>query len=231
MGTMDTGDTVGMARAGGAGEVVLLLHGLWMNRLAMWPLAHALGREGFATVSPNYRSMLGAPRENLDRVAALAAAMPARRIHLVGHSLGGLLALELLQRQSLEAQAAAGRRFGRAVLLGAPVAGCEAGRVMSAHALGRRLLGETMPLWNAPPVLAVPRGCEVGVITGTRRVGLGSMLMRLAGANDGVVRVEETRIPGLADHRVLPVSHSGMLLSRQVARQCAAFLRQGRFAP
>ena len=211
-------------------EVVLLLHGLWMNHLAMWPLAHALEGEGFATLSPNYRSMLGTPQENLDRVAALVTSLQARRIYLVGHSLGGLLALALLQRQSQEERAGTRRRLGRAVLLGAPVAGCEAGRAMSGHAFGRWLLGETMPLWNAAPVPAVPVGCEVGVIAGTRRVGLGGMAVHLEGANDGVVQVEETRIPGLADHRVLPVSHSGMLLSREVARQCAAFLRQGKFA-
>ncbi len=211
--------------------MVVLLHGLWMNHLAMWPLAHALEREGFVTTSPNYRSMLGTPQENLDRVAALVAAMPARRVHLVGHSLGGLLALGLLQRRSQSAHAGAGPRLGRAVLLGAPVAGCEAGRVLSGHMLGRWLLGETAPLWNAAPILAVPSGCQVGVIAGTRQVGLGRMVVQLEGANDGVVRVEETRLPGRADHRVLPVSHSGMLLSRQVARQCALFLRHGKFEP
>ena len=34
---------------------------------------------------------------------------------------------------------------------------------------------------------------------------------------------------GLADHLVLPVSHTGMLISATVARQCLAFLRRGRF--
>ena len=86
-------------------------------------------------------------------------------------------------------------------------------------------------MWNAAPILAVPSGCQVGVIAGMRQVGLGRMVVQLEGANDGVVRVEETRLPGLADHRVLPVSHSGMLLSRQVARQCALFLRHGKFEP
>ena len=54
--------------------------------------------------------------------------------------------------------------------------------------------------------------------------------MSLPGDNDGVVTIEETRIPGLADHIVLPVSHSGMLFSGDVADQTANFLRQGKFA-
>ena len=48
--------------------------------------------------------------------------------------------------------------------------------------------------------------------------------------HDGAVAVEETRLPCARDHIVLPVSHSGMLLSQAVAEQAAAFLRDGRFA-
>jgi hypothetical protein len=44
------------------------------------------------------------------------------------------------------------------------------------------------------------------------------------------VLVEETRHPRLADHLVMPVAHSEMLVSRAVATQVAAFLGTGRFA-
>ena len=36
-------------------------------------------------------------------------------------------------------------------------------------------------------------------------------------------------MPGLADHLVMDVSHSGMLTSRKVAHQTDIFLRTGRF--
>jgi hypothetical protein len=45
-----------------------------------------------------------------------------------------------------------------------------------------------------------------------------------------VVSVAETRVPGMRDHLVLPVSHSGMLVSAAVARHICAFLREGAFA-
>ena len=48
--------------------------------------------------------------------------------------------------------------------------------------------------------------------------------------NDGVVAIEETRHPQLADHLVMRVAHSEMLVSSAVARQVAAFLESGRFA-
>jgi hypothetical protein len=92
------------------------------------------------------------------------------------------------------------------------------------------LLGAALPQWTpaeAPPTL---RRIETGAIAGTRRFGVGSLLLRLPRRNDGVVMVDETVLPGMADHLVLPVSHSGILVSRRVADEVAAFLRTGRFA-
>lgn len=214
-----------------APDTVLLLHGLWMNRFAMLPLARALKRAGFATLEPSYPSMRGNLQDNVDALALqldafcrnlpASAAMP--RIHIVGHSLGGLLALALLQREPVDP------RLGRVVLLGSPVAGCSAARDFATYPGGEWLLGETTPLWERLPMPDIPAGREVGAIAGTRRIGLASLLVGIEGEHDGVVRVEETRLPGLADHRVLPVSHTGMLLSAEVAAQCVAFLRHGRF--
>ena len=206
------------------GDAVLVLHGLWMNRFAMLPLVRAFKHAGFAPLAPTYRSMQSTLAENVERLARQIASLSARRIHLVGHSLGGLLALALLQRQPVEEP-----RLGRVVLLGAPVAGCASARALAGHAGGRWLLGNSVPLWSRPPLQAVPQGREVGAIAGSRRIGLARLVIGMAGEHDGVVHIEETRIPGLADHLLLPVSHSGMLLSAAVAAQCVAFLRDGRF--
>ncbi|MGA7985425.1 MAG: hypothetical protein WCA01_09640, partial [Burkholderiales bacterium] len=70
----------------------------------------------------------------------------------------------------------------------------------------------------------------LGIVAGALPFGLGRTLGRLPGANDGVVCVDETRIEGAAAFTVLPVSHSGMLLSARAARELQAFLETGRFA-
>jgi hypothetical protein len=44
-----------------------------------------------------------------------------------------------------------------------------------------------------------------------------------------VVAVEETQLAGASDHIVLPISHTGMLLSAAVAHQAAYFLQHGGF--
>lgn len=91
-------------------------------------------------------------------------------------------------------------------------------------------MGNSLALWQQAMPLAIPAGCEVGSLAGTEPVGLGPLFVTLEGDNDGVVRVAETRLPGLADHLVMAVSHTGMLFEPEVARQCARFLLDGRFA-
>src|SRR5436189_119017 len=70
---------------------------------------------------------------------------------------------------------------------------------------------------------------ELGCIAGTRSVGLGRFFARFDEDCDGTVGVSETKLPGHKAHLTLPVSHMGMLLSADVARQVGAFLDLGRF--
>ena len=72
-------------------------------------------------------------------------------------------------------------------------------------------------------------GRELGVIAGDRAAGMGRLLGAMEEPSDGTVAVSETELPGATDSLRLHVSHSGMVFSREVARQVAAFLRAGRF--
>jgi hypothetical protein len=68
------------------------------------------------------------------------------------------------------------------------------------------------------------------MIAGTRRLGMGRFLAKLPLPNDGVVCLDETRMPGLRDHLTMPVSHTGMIVSAGVTRQVCNFLELGYFA-
>ena len=71
---------------------------------------------------------------------------------------------------------------------------------------------------------------ELGIVAGSQPIGVGQLLAAFDEENDGTVAVSETRMPGAADHIVLPVSHLGMLVSARVARETGTFLTQGRFS-
>lgn len=204
-------------------ERVVLVHGLWMNSMALYPLRTRLAGCGFAVESFGYASVARTPQQNALALARFIAARPESPPLLVGHSMGGALIL-----QALKQVPDLGVR--RAVLLGAPVAGSAAGRRLSHTAGGRWMLGRSQPLWEEGRIPDAPPGVAVGVIAGSMPIGLGRILTRLPKPHDGVVTLEETRIRGAADSLVMRVNHTGMILSAEVARQVCAFLKHGRFA-
>jgi len=204
-------------------EAVLLLHGLWMNRLAMIYLARKLERAGFAARAIGYWSIFDPMDANVARLARVVSSTDASRVHLVGHSLGALVALRYLQK-------GADARVGRAVLLGPPLAGCRAAIALQRIPGGRRLLGESLSVWNQPFETAFDPRYEVGVIAGTRPLGTSCLFTRLPKPNDGVVCVDETLLPAARDRLEIFVSHSGMLIDARVARATIAFLSKGKFA-
>lgn len=199
---------------------MLLLHGVWMRGATLWPLARRLRRVGFAAETFDYASLLRGPAPSVDRLATRLLALGPGPVHLVGHSLGGLVALETVA-------AYAGLPPGRIVCLGSPLAGSSAARGLARRRLGF-WLGRSATLLKAG-LHALPPGREVGVLAGDHAVGLGQVFGGFEGPNDGTVAVWETRLPGLADHLVLRASHTGLLLDRRVPGLVAGFLRTGRF--
>src|SRR5580765_2706436 len=145
---------------------VILAHGLWVPGLVMQPLAARLARAGFRCHNFSY---LGARRPlevHADRLARLADDIgPA---HFVGHSLGGLVILEALQRRPRTAA-------GRVVLLGTPARGCYAGRRIARYPAGRWFLGESEDLWREGCAARWTRPEALGVIAGSLPFGLGRL--------------------------------------------------------
>ena len=201
----------------------VLVHGLWTHGLIMEPQRCWLAGAGFDAVTYSYPSVRLTLTENADRLARFAATLGAPLVHWVGHSLGGILILRMLGRE-------AALPPGRIVLLGSPCADTHSGRTLARHSLGARMLGRSVGEWIDSVKPARYDGREIGVIAGTRGVGLGRLVAPdLPQPNDGAVAVSETQLAAACDRVELPVSHTGMLFSRQVSRQVRAFLRAGRF--
>lgn len=203
---------------------VLLLHGIWMSGLEMSLLRRRLTREGFKVEVFRYPSLRLTPGGNAARLQRHIQGTGYGCLHLVAHSLGGLVLLNLFYYFPAQPP-------GRVVLLGAPVRGSGVARVLASRAWLRPLLGrsgrdgllEGAPAWDGARPL--------GVIAGTGGIGIGRLIGGLEGESDGVVSVSETRIGNAADSRLLPCNHMGLLLDARVARDTAVFLREGRFPP
>lgn len=206
--------------------VVVYVHGLWLTgREGGWlrrRLAQDLGAE---TVAFSYPSVVGDTTANARALQEFLGAISAENLHLVGHSLGGLVILKYF-----EEGAAAQLPPGRVVLMGSPLRGSRAARGLARVPFGKKILGR-----SAGEELLTPRDRgwegmrEIGVIAGDLGVGLGRLVGTGSEPSDGTVLVEETRLDGATDHLVMRVSHSGMLFSAAVAKQAGVFLRTGAF--
>lgn len=199
---------------------VILLHGIWMVGATMRWLASRLRSAGFEPEIFSYHSVVGGPAAALPKLASsLRDGGPA---HLVGHSLGGLLAVQALDAED------GGLPVSRVVCLGTPLCGSRAADVLGRNPLTVLYMGRSAGVLR-DGCASWPPGREVGMIAGRVPRGLGALLAGFDGEHDGTVSVEETRTPGLADHVVVDASHSGLLLSREAAVQTVHFLGSGRF--
>jgi len=203
---------------------IVLVHGVWNTGLEATLLRRRLAALGAAGVRQfRYRSVRDGVDRSAERLEAFLARIDADALHLVGHSLGGLVILRLLETRAVPPP-------GRVVLLGVPVRGSAAAQGVAAWPGGRWLLGR-----SAAEALLAPRerrwnvDREIGVLAGTGGVGIGRLLARLEPPHDGTVTVAETEIAGATDRIVLPVTHSGMLFSAAVAQCVARFVETGRF--
>ena len=202
-------------------EEIVLVHGLWFGSWAMFRLARKLESAGFVVRRINYRTTRAGLIDHARRLHEFAQQSEAPVQHFVGHSLGGLVILKMLNIYDDTAP-------GRVVFLGSPLSGSQVARKSSRIPGAATLLGKIeTALQEGYPVL--PNGREAGMIAGSKSIGLGWLVGGTGGPGDGTVAIAETVAEGLEDHEGLPVTHTGMLYSAEVAEKTAKFLESGRF--
>jgi len=203
---------------------VVYVHGLWMSGIESIWLRRSLARQrGYRLQVFRYASVRSPLAEIIAALRDTIAAIDAPQVHLLGHSLGGLLIQRCLARYPM-------RQPGRVVFLGSPVAGSRAAQRLARAGLGRAALGAASA---AELLQEQPRDWdsarELGIIAGTLPFGFGRLLLKFDEDNDGTVALSETRIAGAAAFLPVRTTHSGMLWSARVARETGSFLEYGSF--
>ena len=206
----------------------MYVHGLWQSGGEAVLLRRRLARDLAAdAVAFSYPSVAANASANARALAKYLCAIRADTLHLVGHSLGGVVILKSFE-ESAEMQALLPP--GRIVVLGSPLRGSRTARNLARLPFGKKIMGLTVRQELMTPRERHWKGVrELGVIAGDMGFGLGRLVGTLGGPSDGTILLEETKIDGAADRVVLRVSHTGMLFSPVVARAAGAFLRTGRF--
>jgi pimeloyl-ACP methyl ester carboxylesterase len=205
---------------------VVYVHGLWLSGHEAFLLRRRLEKErGYEWHALSYASTLLTMGEIADALNGFIATLGAAQVHLLGHSLGGLAILRCLERHPQQPP-------GRVVFMGTPCLASRAANAVTRFRFGRTLLG---PAAVEELLYAHQRRWSherpLGIIAGNNPLSLGRLMVDFHEPNDGTVAVSETLLPGATAHVVLPVSHTGMLLSARVAHEVGQFFDNGRFGP
>lgn len=208
---------------------VLLLHGLSKDAAMMHPMQRALSQRGYCCYNISYPStrltIRGCAEFVLQKLQSLRVGREDKLLHVVGHSMGGLVALTIMTQLNPNLQ------WGRVVLLGTPLQG---------SLLVKRLLKFSLYRWYYGQA-----GCEIadyglllpaikqplGVIAGTLCDKLGFLVIKWLGrtGHDGRILIAETQVDCMTDFLEFPTTHPQLPKESGVILQVLSFLKTEKF--
>jgi pimeloyl-ACP methyl ester carboxylesterase len=209
-------------------ETVVLLHGLGRTAKSMAYMQARLKAAGYTVYNYDYESRkhdIGNLVENLQQYLEDCCLQKSTTVHFVTHSLGGILVRALIAEKRPD-------NLGRVVMLSPPNKGSEVVDYIKEYSLFKNIFGPaSVQLGTDPesiPNRLGPADFELGIITGDRSIDPISSWI-IPGKDDGKVAVERTKLEGMTDFLIMPVSHAYIMEEPEVVDEVIHFLQQGRF--
>ncbi len=192
-------------------------------------MERALSEAGYKVLNVDYPSRSASVSESGEVVVGKAVEdcqrAGAAKIHIVTHSLGGILVRSYLSQHTIT-------NLGRVVMLSPPNQGSEVVDTLGSLRIFKLINGiagsELGTGTNSTPNQLGPATFTVGIIAGDRSINwINSAMIR--GSDDGKVSVEHTKLEGMTDHIVIHATHPFLMRNKTSIRQTIHFLRNGQF--
>lgn len=194
-----------------ADHLVVLLHGLGRTRRSLARMDLALRQAGFTTARLDYPSTRLRIERHAAGVAELLDHIPTpAAISFVTHSLGGLIVRQLLTYDAPWRGA-----VSRIAMIAPPNQGASLAHTLDKGGVLRGILGPSYrQIAEGFAAELPPPDVPVAVFAGDAPGVPG----------DGLVAVEETWLPEMAEHHVVPAVHTFIMNHPEVIRGAVSFL-------
>lgn len=195
-------------------EAVVLVHGLWMKPWTWGTYRRFLTEHGFKVYLFGYKTTQQAFDLTLMQLTAYVNSRPEATVHLVGHSMGGVLSMRALPRI---------KKLGKLLMLGSPVNGSRVVKKLKKMGWDDAILKRAAePLAEGVKVPVESR--MTMMIAGTSAYGLSRFVEWRFGVSDGTVGLAETQADWIDQHEKVHSSHFGLLRNKSALKLTLDFL-------
>lgn len=211
-------------------EFIILLHGLGRTKNAMHKMQTHLLQQGYSVWNKSYPSRQYSIEELVDIAVQpaieFAQKQGAQKIHLVGHSLGGILFRYYLQNHAVP-------ELGNVVFIASPHKGSEVADKLMRISFISRIMGPVLSQLGTseqsiPNQIQVIKA-NVGCIAGTRSSDPLFSFLMIPGPDDGKVSVESARLAEMSDFITVKRGHTFIADGDDTIFQVQYFIENGCF--
>ncbi|MDF1758318.1 MAG: hypothetical protein P1U74_08485 [Legionellaceae bacterium] len=207
---------------------VILLHGLARTHFSMSSIESSLKRHHYLVVNKNYPST----RKSIDYIASNyiqemvdeCQSQKSDKIMFVTHSMGGIVLQRYLKNHKV-------KELSHIVMLSPPNHGSPLADMLCHNWFYKTIMGpsgQELTTYNMSKNTNTSKSYQIGIIAGSYNLSPFSKSL-FHEQNDGKVSVSSSKMLGMKDFIVMPVSHSFMMNNSKVKRQILCFLEYGKF--
>lgn len=200
---------------------VVLVHGLGRSAHSMDALAQAFAAQGFEVVRFNYASTQGTIEAHAEALNHMLDGLSAlQSLFFVTHSLGALVVRQALAMK-VPSPPVPSPPVQAVVMLAPPNQGSHLAETLSKWALARAVFGPVLTQLSPRTARHFPRlSVPFEIVAGT----LSPLSWGSACQNDGIVRVEETKLAGATELLNVRACHTFIMNHSNVVAHCVEFI-------